>query len=131
MGIRQFTDIRTWQSSRQLARLIYDLSDAIDMQRDFALRDQLRRAALSVMNNIAEGFGRGSNADFARFLDMARGSVCEVQSMLYVCEDRGRLPIDQLVTSREIARQTLAQIAAFQDHLRNPRAEEDDTSYTA
>lgn len=131
MGIKQFTDIRAWQSSRQLARLVYDLSDAIDTQRDFALRDQLRRAALSVMNNVAEGFGRGSNADFARFLDMARGSVCEVQSMIYVCEDRGRLPADKLLATREMARQTLAQIAAFQDYLRNPRAEEDESSYIA
>lgn len=131
MGVRQFTDIRAWQSARRLTGAVYELSDVMDTQRDFALRDQLRRAALSVMNNIAEGFGRNSHADFARFLDMARGSVCEVQSMLYVCEDRCRFPADLIASARSIAQQTIAQITAFQEYLRNPRAEEDNLSYTA
>jgi four helix bundle protein len=130
MGIRQFSDIRAWQSARRLAGVVYELSDVTDSQRDYALRDQLRRAAVSVMNNIAEGFGRGSHVDFARFLDMARGSVCEVQSMLYLCEDRSRYPIDLIESARSIAQQTIAQITAFQEYLRNPRTEEDHLSYT-
>ncbi len=131
MGIRQFTDVRAWQSARSLTGLVYDLSDVMDSQRDFALRDQLRRAALSVMNNIAEGFGRRSHADFARFLDMARGSVCEVQSMLYVCEDRCDCPQELIESTRSLAQQTISQITSFQEYLRNPRAEEDHLSYTA
>lgn len=76
-----------WQSARELVRAIYSLTNKQQFQKDIALRDQLRRAAVSSMANIAEGFERGSKREFARFLYMARGSSGEVRSHLYVARD--------------------------------------------
>lgn len=87
--IKRFEDIQGWQEARQLTRQIYKLSDAGLFARDFGLRDQIRRAAVSVMANIAEGFDCDSSREFVRFLGIARRSVVEVQSLLYVALDAG------------------------------------------
>lgn len=86
--VTRFEDLRCWQSARELVREVYDLTADGDLSRDFALRDQLRRAAISATTNIAEGFGRYHRGDFIRFLDIAKSSVLEVQSLLYVAEDQ-------------------------------------------
>ena len=80
----RFEDIESWQKARRLARRIYELTGNGDFARDFGLRDQIRRAAVSIMSNIAEGFERDSRREFARFLDIARASTGEVRSQLYV-----------------------------------------------
>ncbi|PSQ92571.1 MAG: four helix bundle protein, partial [Bacteroidetes bacterium SW_4_67_19] len=80
----RFEDIESWQKARRLARRIYELTGNGDFARDFGLRDQIRRAAVSIMSNIAEGFERGSRREFARFLDIAKASAGEVRSPLYV-----------------------------------------------
>jgi four helix bundle protein len=73
-----------WQESRKVVNGIY----AIMMEnRDFGFKDQIQRAAVSIMNNIAEGFESGSDAKFINFLNIAKGSCSEVRSMLYLCED--------------------------------------------
>jgi four helix bundle protein len=89
--IRQFEDIKAWQMARQLTRQVYELSDAGTFSRDFGLRDQIRRAAVSSMTNIAEGFDCESDKEFARFLEIARRSAVEVQSLLYVALDVGHI----------------------------------------
>lgn len=131
MAIQRFTDIRAWQSARELVRLVYSASSDGALTRDFALRDQLRRAAISTMTNIAEGFSRGSDPDFARFLDFSRASATEVQSLLFACLDTERLPkdvVDEIMSHAEI---TIALIARFQAYLRNPRAGEPEDHYSA
>lgn len=85
-GFSRFEDIIAWQKAYELTIRIYKLSSAGPFARDFGLRDQIRRAAVSVMANIAEGHGRRTNAEFANFLNLARGSVAEVQSHLYVAK---------------------------------------------
>lgn len=89
--IKQFEDLIAWQEARQLSRTINVLSKQGTLERDFALRDQMRRAALSVMTNIAEGFDCESRAEFARFLTIARRSAVEVQSLLYSAMDDGHI----------------------------------------
>jgi four helix bundle protein len=128
VALTRFTEIRAWQAARELAKAVYSLTDEPVMAKDFALRDQLRRAAISSMSNIAEGFSRNSHQDFARFLDFARGSVSEVQSLLFICLDIQR--IDQVRFDALFAQadKTIALIAAFQDHLRPSRLKEDGTS---
>ena len=82
-----FEDLKVWQLARELVLAAYQLTNSQVFGRDHALRDQIRRAAVSSMANIAEGFERGSNRDFVRFLYMARGSAGEVRSHLYVARD--------------------------------------------
>jgi four helix bundle protein len=85
--ITRFGDIKAWQEARRLTQQIYKLSKEGEFARDFGLRDQIRRAAVSGMTNIAEGFDCDSKKEFARFLGIARRSVVEVQSLLYVALD--------------------------------------------
>lgn len=78
--IRNFEDLQAWQKARELAGEIYGMTRKDSLSRDFGLSDQIRRAAGSVMHNIAEGFDSGSDAEFRRFLRIARRSASEVQS---------------------------------------------------
>ena len=80
--INKFEDIEAWQVARKLTHQIYIASNTGQFARDFGLRDQIRRASVSIMSNIAEGFGRGGNKEFVQFLCIAKGSVLEVQSQL-------------------------------------------------
>lgn len=78
MKIARFEDIRAWQKAHLLTVEIYK---EFSKCKDYSFRDQIQRAAVSIMNNIAEGFERGSNADFRRFLFMAKGSSGEIRSL--------------------------------------------------
>jgi four helix bundle protein len=86
-SIEKFEDIEAWQKARELTREIYRITNQGSFARDFGLRDQIRRAAVSIMSNIAEGFGRGGNKEFIQFLSTAKGSSSEVQAQLYVALD--------------------------------------------
>jgi four helix bundle protein len=80
-------DIQAWQKARQATRLVYQVTAEERFARDYGLRDQIQRASVSIMANIAEGFGRRSDKEFANFLNIAHGSVTEVQSHPYVALD--------------------------------------------
>jgi four helix bundle protein len=86
MRLSRFEDIDAWKESRILVREIYTLMGEL---RDFGFRDQIQRASVSVMSNIAEGFDRGTNKEFIHFLTIARGSATEVRSLLFVALDVG------------------------------------------
>ena len=87
--IERFEDIAAWQKARELTRQIYRVSKVGEFARDFGLRDQICRASVSIMSNIAEGFGRGGDQEFIQFLAVTRGSAGEVQAQLYVALDAG------------------------------------------
>jgi four helix bundle protein len=105
MRFERFEDIIVWQRARELAAEIYSL---FSESRDFGFRDQIQRAAVSIMNNIAEGYERKTNAEFKHFLFVAKGSCGEVRSMLYLALDLGKIPLNtynQLLNkSEEISR---------------------------
>ncbi len=84
---KRFEDIQAWQKARRVTRKIYEATATDRFARDFGLRDQIQRASISIMANIAEGFGRHTDKDFANFLSMAHASVSEVQSHLHVALD--------------------------------------------
>ena len=84
MAIARFEDLVVWQGARGLAIAVYRATDAGAFSRDYALRDQIRRASISVMSNIAEGFERYSHSEFRHFISIARGSVSEVRSQLHL-----------------------------------------------
>ena len=88
-GITRFEDIEAWQEARKLSAFVYSITKRGDFSRDFGLKDQVRRSAVSVMSNIAEGFDRGGNKEFIQFLYIAKGSAAEVKSQLYVALDAG------------------------------------------
>jgi four helix bundle protein len=91
--IERFEDIKAWGMAKDLVTVIYRLSADGKFSKDFGLRDQIRRASVSVMSNIAEGFERGSQKEFSRFLRMAKGSSGEVRSQLYVALELGYLDL--------------------------------------
>jgi len=84
-----FEEIEAWQKARGLTRGIYAVSSKGPFSKDFGLRDQIRRASVSIMSNIAEGFERGGTREFIQFLSMAQGSSGEVRSQLYIAVDQG------------------------------------------
>jgi four helix bundle protein len=85
MARGDFESLRVWQNARDFVNSIYDL---MDDNKNYGFRDQIQRAAVSIMNNIAEGFESGTDAKYINFLNIAKGSCSEVRSMLYVCLDR-------------------------------------------
>lgn len=87
--VERFEDLIAWQKARQLTSEIYRITMHGEFAKDFGLRDQIRRAAVSVMSNIAEGFDRGSRGEFHPFLVVAKTSCAEVRSQLYVAQDIG------------------------------------------
>ncbi len=87
--IKKFEDIQGWQEARKLVKLVYNLTSDGAFAKDFGLCDQIQRASVSAMTNIAEGFDCDSHAEFARFLGFARRSAVEVQSLLYTALDLG------------------------------------------
>lgn len=88
-GIRRFEEIRAWQNGRRFVSSIYKVSNSGEFRKDFALRDQIRRAALGIPSNIAEGFERDRPREFHQFLSIAKASCAETRSDLYVALDAG------------------------------------------
>jgi four helix bundle protein len=112
----KFEDLEIWKEARRLNKIVYS---CLEECRDYSFRDQMRRAALSVMNNISEGFERRTAKDFAHFLDLAKGSSGVVRSMTYAAEDLKILEQDIASTLRSDYETLSKRIAAFQKHLRS------------
>ena len=92
--IYRFEDLDAWKIARELTRDVYRITQADEFSRDFGLKNQIRKASVSVMSNIAEGFERGTRPEFHRFLTMAKSSCAEVRAQLYVALDVGYLKPD-------------------------------------
>ncbi|GAX59406.1 S23 ribosomal protein [Candidatus Scalindua japonica] len=88
MSAKYFEDLEAWKLSRKLTNQIYKISNDGRFARDYGLRDQIRRAAVSIMSNIAEGYERNGNQEFIQFLSIAKASCGEVRSQLYVAMDQ-------------------------------------------
>ena len=86
--IKRFEDIKAWKKAREVDNTIYKLSSKGEFKVDYDLRSQIRRSSGSMMDNIAEGFGRGGNREFIQFLGISKGSANEVKSQLYRVLDR-------------------------------------------
>lgn len=87
----KFEDLTAWKKARELTNLVFQLTKNAEFAKDYDFRSQIRRAAISVMANIAEGFERANKGDFQRFLSIAKASAAEVRSHLYVAYDNGYL----------------------------------------
>ena len=121
-AITRFEDIQAWLTARQLTNMIYELSNQIGFNRDFGLRDQIRRASVSVMSNIAEGFESRTDIQFINFLGMARASAGEVRAQLYIASDQKYITEEQFKEAYALAEKCSRQIAKFISYLEtNPR----------
>jgi four helix bundle protein len=92
--IRNHKDLAVWREGMRIAEDVYRISARLPLDERFGLKLQLRRAAASIAANIAEGAGRGSRIEFARYVSIARGSVCELETHLLLCERLGFLTVD-------------------------------------
>lgn len=87
--IKRFEEIKVWREARELAKMVYNATSQGGLAKDFGLKEQIQRAAVSVGSNIAEGFAHNGNKEFVKFLWIAKGSATEVQSQLYTAMDVG------------------------------------------
>ena len=115
--VTQFEDVDAWKKARELVKIIYKTTAGGDFSRDFGLRDQIRRAAVSVMSNVAEGFERGGNREFQQFLSVAKGSAGEVKSQLYVALDAGHIDQKDFDHIYQLADETGRLIGGFLRYL--------------
>ncbi len=115
--IECFEDIEAWKRARDLSEAIYRVTREGAFARDYGLRDQIRRAAVSVLSNIAEGFERGSDKEFRRFLVIAKGSAGEVRAQLYVALDAGLISQEQFDDLSGRSREVSRLIAGFARYL--------------
>lgn len=115
--IERFEDIEAWKRARELTRAVYKVTDESSFARDFALRDQIRRAAISIMSNIAEGYERDGDKEFRQFLSVAKGAVGEVKAQLYVALDVGHLTETEFSRLFDLADETGKLIGGFIRYL--------------
>lgn len=120
-AITRFEDIRAWQTARELTNLIYEVTSDKPFAGDYGLRNQIRRAAVSVMSNIAEGFESRTQGLFIEFLGRAKASAGEVRAQLYVALDQGYISQPQFDQGYQLAAQTARQIHAFMTYLETKR----------
>ncbi len=118
--VERFEDLRIWQEARELVGSIYsEISNSPIASKDWGYRNQIQTAAISAMNNIAEGFERNSDKDFARFLDISKASCGEVRSMLYLAEDLKYIETENSKELRDKAIAISKGISALSKHLRH------------
>ena len=115
--IERFEEIKAWQQAKDLVITVYQASENGQFAKDYSLRDQIRRAAVSVMSNIAEGFERGSDKDFQRFLYMAKGSAGEVRSHLFVAKELGYLTPEEFGILRSKSEDVSKSLSGFITYL--------------
>jgi len=116
--IKKFEDIVAWQEARKLVASLYQLTNAGAFAKDYGMRDQIQRAAVSAMANIAEGFDCESKIEFARFPGIARRSAVEVQSLLYAALDVGYINQEKFNIEYQQAERTKALIGGLKRSLK-------------
>lgn len=115
---KKFEEIEAWKKARELTKRIYALSRSGEFSRDFGLRDQVRRASVSIMSNIAEGHDRSGTGEFVQFLATAKGSAGEVRSQLYVALDQEYINEHTFTEVSDLAADTGSMIGGLMNYLR-------------
>ena len=118
MGLaKRFEELDVWQTARELAQKVYSVSNRDAFARDFGLRDQMRRAAVSIMSNIAEGFESGTRPLFIKFLRYARGSAGEVRAQFYVALDVGYISAEEFAALTDLTEKCSRQLTRLIKYL--------------
>ena len=130
---KRFEDLEVWQKAKELTNLIYSLSSSGSFSRDFGLRDQMRRASVSIMSNIAEGFESQTQALFIQYLWRAKGSAGELRSQLYIASEQAYLAEAEFNSAFSLAEICSKQLARFIQYLESQpntrRVREDGAMY--
>ena len=119
--VKVFEDLIAWQKARELTKEIYAVTNSGRFQKDFGLRNQIQRAGVSIMSNIAEGFDRASRAEFHQFLVVAKGSCAEVRSHLYIAKDVGYLSPDQFSRLKDLTEEVSQIIGGLRSAVQKQR----------
>lgn len=117
--IKRFYDLEAWKKARTLNLEIYKMTRTENFKKDFILVDQVRRASVSIMANLAEGFGRKGNKEFLQFISIAEGSLCELQSHLFISLDVEYITEAVFQKLFQITEETQRIINGFAEYLRN------------
>ena len=115
---KKFEEIECWKKARELTRRVYEVSGKGSFAKDFGLKDQIRRASVSIMSNIAEGHDRSGTGEFVQFLANAKGSAAEVRCQLYVAFDQGYINDNDFHELTDLATETGRMIAGLMTYLR-------------
>ena len=118
LKVASFEDLKVWQDSREFVNSIYKLTSSEKFKKDYGLKDQIQRAAISIMNNIAEGFERNNNKEFIKFLGYSKGSAGEIRSMLYITLDLNYISKESFKKNFSSAINIITQISNFIKYLR-------------
>jgi four helix bundle protein len=116
--IEKFEDLEAWKMARKATKDVYEISSSEQFSRDFALVNQMRRASISVLSNIAEGFERGGDKEFLQFLSIAKGSCGEVRAQLYVALDQNYIDDEKFKRISEGLSETSRVISGLMKYLR-------------
>ena len=119
MKVKTFEDLQVWQDARLFVKSIYELTSLEIFKKDYGLKEQIQRAAVSIMNNISEGFKKDNNKEFRNFLGYAKGSAGEVRSMLYVALDLNYISKNEFDENYKKAVNIITQISNFKKYLHN------------
>lgn len=134
--VQKFEDLKVWQLSRELCKLIHNASKVSPFDRDYSLKDQIKRSSGSVMDNIAEGFDRNGNKEFVHFLTISKASLSEVKSQLYRALDQEYINKETFQTLYSISDEIGKKLGSFINYLKKSeykgvkfKVEEDSVEY--
>ena len=116
--VQKFEELKIWQVAREVAKRVYELTRRGEFAKDFGLKDQIQRAAVSIGSNIAEGFERDSNSELMKFLSYAKGSAGETRSQLQTAQDVGYVTEEDFAGLYELLTSESRMISRFQSSLR-------------
>jgi four helix bundle protein len=117
--VKNFEELKIWNLSRQITRMVYEDFCQI---KDFGFKDQIQRCSVSIMNNIAEGFCRNTDAEFRQFLNISKGSCGELKSMYYIAEDLDYLPPDLAAKRRNFIQEIINGTSRFMKYLKSGKS---------
>ncbi|HZJ42507.1 MAG TPA: four helix bundle protein [Pyrinomonadaceae bacterium] len=115
---KRFEEIESWKRARELTNKVYQVSKEGDFAKDFTLKDQVRRACISIMSNIAEGYDRSGTKEFVQFVATAKGSAGEVRCQLYIALDQGYIDENEFAQLVRTALETQGLIGGLMNYLR-------------
>lgn len=121
MKIESFEDLKAWRGSRELVKKVYSLTKKKGFAKDFGLVDQIRRAAISVVSNISEGFERGSNREFIQFLYVAKASCGELRAQLIIAYDQDYIDQKELYEINNLAKCVAGMLGSLINYLKRSK----------